>query len=706
MFRKPANAFLFTLLVSACCFAESDPYLWLEDVQGERALEWVRTQNKSTLAELEDSRVFDQLYAEAYEIMNSEGRLPKGEFVGNEFHDFWQDESNVRGVWRRTSIRKLAAGEPEWETVLDIDKLAASEQENWVYKNILCRGGNTDHCLVELSRGGKDESVYREFSLAERKFVDDGFVMPEAKSQVAWIDANTLIVATDWGADSLTDSGYAREARLWQRGKPLAGSKPLLTATKKDTLLAPQTYGNKGWSYTFLIRLLADWNDYEVTLVKDGVVQPPLPLPKRVLPHGVIDDRLVFGLKENWSHSGNDYKAGDIVAFGLDTKKSEVIYSPTPSQAIDSVSVGADGVFLQLLDTVAGKIKRVKRGKKAWVANDIEIPQSGVAKLVAASGSRNDLFVSYESAVQPTTLYYVDKENKIKTSASLPALYDASDVVVEQRFATSKDGTRVPYFLIGRQDVLQDGDAPTILYGYGGFLIPILPVYYEDPSRPQHGALAGKLWISRGGVLALSNIRGGGEFGPSWHAEALREKRQNAYDDYFAVAEDLIQRGVTSSDKLGALGRSNGGLLLGVALTQRPDLFAAMDIGVPLLDMQRYNQLLAGASWMGEYGNPDIDEDWAFISKYSPYQNLTAGADYPAVLFYTSTQDDRVHPGHARKMAAKLDAMGYDYYYYENMEGGHGGTANQKQLAMRTALEYSYFIRMLMPAVWDSQSGN
>jgi prolyl oligopeptidase len=422
MFLKSAIASLFALLVNNCCFAETDPYLWLEDVQGERALEWVRAQNQSTLAELENSRVFDQLYAEAYAIMNSEGRLPKGEIVGDEFHDFWQDETNVRGVWRRTSIKKLAAGQPEWVTVLDIDKLADSEQENWVYKSILCQGGTGDHCLVELSRGGKDESVYREFSLADRKFVDDGFVIPEAKSQVAWIDGNTLIVATDWGTDSMTDSGYAREARVWQRGKPLASGESLFAATKNDTLLAPQTFGNKGWSYTFLIRLLADWNDYEIHPVKDGVAQPPLPLPKRILPHGVIDDRLVFGLKENWSHSGNDYKAGDIVAYGLDSKKSEIIYSPTPSQAIDNISVGADGVFLQLLDTVAGKIKRLKRGKKAWVTSDIEIPQSGVAKLVAASGSRNDLFVSYESAVQPTTLYYVDNDNKIKTSASLPAL--------------------------------------------------------------------------------------------------------------------------------------------------------------------------------------------------------------------------------------------------------------------------------------------
>jgi prolyl oligopeptidase len=345
----------------------------------------------------------------------------------------------------------------------------------------------------------------------------------------------------------------------------------------------------------------------------------------------------------------------------------------------------------------------IGRRLAGWLETSIDLPDNGVVKIIFSNSDRDDALVTYESSVQPTTLYYIDAENKPTPVAALPDLYDATGVVIQQKFATSKDGQLVPYFLIGDEKVLNEGNAPTILYGYGGFEIATLPVYYENPSRPQHGALAGRMWISRGGVLALGNMRGGGEYGPRWHQSALRENRQLAYDDYFAIAEDLIESGVTAADRLGALGRSNGGLLLGVALTQRPDLFAALDIGVPLLDMLRYNKLHAGASWMGEYGNPDVPEDRDFIEKYSPYQNLQEGQEYPKVFFYTSTLDDRVHPGHARKMAAKMADMDQEFYYYENIEGGHGGTANQEQLAMRTALEYAYFVRMLMPSVWDSK---
>tara|TARA_R110002049_G_scaffold138781_3_gene299177 strand:+ start:1119 stop:3224 length:2106 start_codon:yes stop_codon:yes gene_type:complete len=691
-----------TLFYSAAALSDTDPYLWLEEVQGERALDWVRKQNAETFAELKDSGLYDTLYEEAYTIMTSEARLPKGRIVGDEFHDFWQDKEHVRGVWRRTSISSLANGKPKWETVLDIDKLSRDEGENWVYKSIDCRGDEKSNCLVRLSRGGKDESIVREFSLASRTFVETGFVVPEAKSNVAWHDTDTLLVATDWGENSLTTSGYPREARLWRRGTPIHTATPLLTIDADDTLLAPVVYHSNGKDYPFLARLLADWNNYLLMPVSGSKAGAALPLPQRILPHGVIDGQLIVGLKEDWPVDGQEFKSGDIIAYDLAKQSSELVFSPSSKQAINEVRIGEDSVYLQMLDNVAGRIKRLTRDGNRWVTSTIDVPDNGVAILAATSGSRTDLFVTYESSIQPTTLYHVSGKNKLSVVAEIPPLYDASNVVIEQKFATSKDGTQVPYFLIGRKDVLEQGDAPTILYGYGGFLVPILPVYYEDPSRPQHGALAGKLWVSRGGVLALSNLRGGGEFGPEWHKAALRENRQRAYDDYFAIAEDLIDAGVTSPKKLGALGRSNGGLLLGVALTQRPDLFAAFDIGVPLLDMKRYNKLLAGSSWMGEYGNPDVAEDWEFISKYSPYQNLREGADYPKVLFYTSTQDDRVHPGHARKMAASLEDMGYDFYYYENMEGGHGGTANQDQLAMRTALEYAYFMRMLMPAAWDN----
>ena len=683
---------------------EDDPNLWLEEIQGRNALAWVHERNAETFADLRDTPVFEQLNAEAYAILTSEARLPSGSIVGADFHDFWQDPVHVRGIWRRTPVDRLAAGKPDWQTVLDLDALARKEGANWVYQSIDCAGGDSDRCLLELSDGGKDESVLREFSLESRDFVSDGFVVPEAKSTVAWVDEDTLIVATDWGPGSLTNSGYPREARLWRRGRPLEQAESLYTVTVEDTLLAPEAYGSAGGrTDVFLLRLAADWNNVQVLPVTGGRAGTALDLPSRIQTEGVVAGRLIVLLKQDWQEGDDEFTSGDVLAVPLAGGAPELVFRPSPIQAIDEIETGSDAVFLQMLDNVRGRIRRVTFAHGSWLASELPLPDNGVAKLAAAASGRRDLFVTYESIVQPTTLYHVAADDRLAAVAEVPALYEASDVVVEQRFARSADGTRIPYFVAGRKAVLEAGDAPTILYGYGGFQTSILPVYYEEPSRPQHGALAGRMWLSRGGVLALGNLRGGGEFGPQWHAAALRENRQRAFDDYIAIAEELIRTGVTSTQRLGALGRSNGGLLLGVALTQRPDLFAAFDIGVPLLDMRRYNKLLAGASWMGEYGNPDVPEDWAFIRAYSPYHNLAAEADYPRVFFYTSTLDDRVHPGHARKMAKALEDRDYEFWYYENTEGGHGGTANQEQLAMRTALEYTYFIRMLMPAYWDRQ---
>ncbi|MDX1509473.1 MAG: prolyl oligopeptidase family serine peptidase, partial [Woeseiaceae bacterium] len=615
---------------------EDDPYLWLEEIQDEKALDWVRQKNAETFDELRDNELYEQLYDEALSILTSEARIPDGGVIGDYFYNFWQDDIHVRGIWRRSPVDAFIAGEPEWETVLDMDALDEREQQNWIWGHADCRGGDNDRCLIELSRGGKDESVYREFSLQTKDFVDGGFVVPEAKSNIAWYGDDALLVATDWG-DGLTDSGYALDVRLWKRGTDLADSKSLLRGDTVDTLLAPLDIHSGDEEYAFIVRLLADWNETRYVRVVDGKAGEPLDWPLRMSIEGIIDGAAIIALEQDWSAGKQHYSSGDIIAWDLDSGATELVFSPSDAQAINDVAVAKTGIFLEMLDNVVGRVTRLERGENGWTEADVPLPDNGVAKLIDVSSSRNDAFVTYESSIQPTTLYHVAEDNEIAPIAALPHLYDATGVVIRQLFATSADGTRVPYFLVGREDVLEAGNAPAILYGYGGFQIPILPVYYEDPSRPQHGALAGKMWISRGGVLAISNLRGGGEFGPRWHQSALRENRQRAYDDYFAIAEDMIERGITSPDRLGALGRSNGGLLLGVALTQRPDLFAALDIGVPLLDMKRYTKLLAGASWMGEYGNPDVAEDWAFISKYSPYQNLEKGVDYPKVLFYTST---------------------------------------------------------------------
>lgn len=696
-------AFIATLSGSAA-FADDDPYLWLEEVQDEKALDWVRDQNAKTFDELRDNDLYKKLYDEAFAILTSDARIPQGSIIGDHFYNFWQDDVHIRGIWRRTSLDDYIAGSPQWETVLDFDVLEEAEHENWVYHGYDCLGGDSDRCLMELSHGGKDESVHREFSLTSKTFVEGGFLVPEAKSNVSWAGEDALLVGTDWGDGSLTNSGYALEIRLWKRGTDLHAGKSLFKADVVDTLVAPFVVHNDEQDYSFIVRLFADWNEKQYMRVVDGAAGEPMNWPLRVSFEGVLAGRAILALEQDWDVNDTRYKIGDIIAYDLDDGDTELVFSPAARQAVTGVAMSATSVFVELLDNVKGRLKRIQRSDDGWEAVDIALPDNGVVKLAATSSVRDDAFVSYESSIQPTTMYHVSTDNAVVPVTSMAPLYDATDVVIRQEFATSADGESVPYFLIGRKDVLEEGDAPTILYGYGGFSIPILPVYYSDPSRPQHGALAGRMWISRGGVLAIANLRGGGEFGPRWHQSALRENRQRAYDDYFAIAEDLIDSGITTSKKLGALGRSNGGLLLGVALTQRPDLFAALDIGVPLLDMLRYNKLLAGASWMGEYGNPDVPEDREFIEKYSPYQNLDADQEYPKVLFYTSTLDDRVHPGHARKMAAKMADMGHEFFYYENIEGGHGGTANQEQLAMRTALEYAYFVRMLMPTIWDSTS--
>ncbi|PQA88033.1 prolyl oligopeptidase family serine peptidase [Hyphococcus luteus] len=680
---------------------QDDPYQWLENIEGEKALDWVRAQNARSQEALEADPRFAPMYEEALSVLTSKARLALGSIHNGYVYNFWQDDEHVRGVWRRASVESYRAGAPEWETLVDVDALAEEEDRNWVWGGVDCLSPDYTHCMVELSDGGSDAAFWREFDSSDKAFVEGGFYIPEGKSSVAWLGPDTLLVGADTGEGSLTTSGYPRTVRRLARDAALDEAPVLYEGEETDVAVAAAVEQDNGGAHVFVVRSPSFFeSEYYYARSEDDALGDleKLPLPMNADFEGVLGGRAIFLLREEWTYDGETYESGAVIAYGLAGAEAQTVMTPAANQSVEDVEIGKSGLVISYLEDVSGKAARfTPRKKGGWKRKEIGLPDNGVIEIISAGGGTDDAMLSFESLTRPEALYYAPARGKLKKIAETPAFYDATGVVVEQRFATSADGTKVPYFIMGLDSVLKQGNAPTVQYGYGGFLIPILPVYYEDPARPQHGALAGLMWVKRGGVLVLSNIRGGGEYGPKWHQAALKENRQRAFDDFIAISEDLIETGVTSPEKLGAIGRSNGGLLMGAMLTQRPDLYAAIDCGVPLFDMKRYNKLLAGASWMGEYGDPDIPEEWAYISKYSPYQNLKAGEPYPKVLFYTSTKDDRVHPGHARKAAAKMDGLGYDFFYYENIEGGHGGTANQDQLAYRTALEYAYFARMLMP---------
>lgn len=673
-------------------FDGSDPHLWLEDVLGEEPLAKVKGWNEATLAAYEADPRFATMQDEALRVLSSDARLATGPIRGDHLYNFWRDAEHTRGVWRRTPLEAYLSGASEWEVLLDVDALAEAEGENWIWHGATCAPKST-RCLIELSRGGKDAVVVRELDRETGTFVQDGFYLPEAKSDVTFLDEDTLFVGTDFGPESLTESGYPRKVVRWTRGQALADAPVVAEGEITDVAMNVFVARHRKEAVTLASRGRTFYESDVSVVDEDGL--RALPLPARNWIQGLFDGRLIVQLQEDWEHQGSTYPNGSLVSYDLESGEAASVLVPAEGEAIEGVSIGKKSLFVQMLSDVQGQLRRLKPKKGGWVSTTVELPGNGQVALVSGSDDRDDVFVTYESLTSPVTLFHVDKKDAVQSVASLPASFDATDIVVEQRFATSTDGTKVPYFLMARKDVLEGGPAPTIQYGYGGFQAAILPTYFRESARPQQGAFIGPLWVADGGVLVLSNIRGGSEYGPQWHQAALKANRQKAYDDFFAIGEQLVEDGVTTPEQLGAIGRSNGGLLMGVVLTQRPDLYQAVDIGVPLLDMLRYDKLLAGASWVGEYGDPDDAEERKTLEQISPYHHLDPEAAYPHVLFYTSTRDDRVHPGHARKMAAALESMGVPFDYWENIEGGHGGVANKDQAALRIALELLYFKREL-----------
>ncbi|WP_426019356.1 prolyl oligopeptidase family serine peptidase [Brevundimonas sp. DWR2-3-1b1] len=675
----------------------TDPYLWLEEVEGERAMEWVKAHNDRTFAVLQGDARYEPLHQQALEIVQAQDRIPSPGFTHDGHVDnFWQDAQHVRGVWRRTTLDSYRTATPEWQTILDIDALAAAEGQNWVYKGATCLAPEERYCLLSLSNGGKDAVTLREFDSVERKFVEGGIVLPESKGGASWIDQDTLLISRDFGPGTLTDSGYPMVVKRLKRGQGLDQAETLFTGKPTDVSVSGYTLRDAdGVVKATLINRSVDFYSSETWRLTDDGALTQLQLPAKSDITGLVDGRLLVSLKQDWTApSGQDFKTGDLIAWPLEAwladqaTPAQLVLRPTERQAIEGVNVTRNRLVVALYDNVRGSVRVYTPGDGEWAHTTLDLPQNVSVGIGSASEKDDKVFVSVTGYLNPSSLWLADAATgAVDQVKSMPAKFDAGGMTVDQHEARSADGTMIPYFVVHKADMPLDGSNPTLLYGYGGFESSLLPGY---------SATVGKLWLERGGVYVIANTRGGGEFGPRWHEAALQQNRQRAHEDFQAVALDLIARDITSQPKLGIMGGSQGGLFMGAMLTQRPDLINAAVIQVPLFDMLRFHKLLAGASWIGEYGNPDIPEQRAWIEQYSPYQNLRAGQPYPEVFIHTSTKDDRVHPGHARKAAARLEELGYPVLFYENVDGGHAAGANLRETARRLALEYTYLSRRLM----------
>ena len=668
-----------------------DPYLWLEEVDGARALDYVRAASDRTLSELGERPEFAQLRDQIREVLDSRARIAQVVQHGDSLYNFWQDGANPRGVWRRTTWHEYRKPQPAWTTVLDLDALARAENENWVWKGAQCMPPAGDRCLLNLSRGGGDAVVVREFDLAKRQFVADGFKLPEAKSDVVWRDRDTIYVGTDFGPGSLTDSGYPRIVKRWTRGTPLAQAAPVFEGKQSDVGVdawVDHDLRNGELRITEGVRRFIAFYNSEDFVLRDGLQRLGTPSDARAQ---VFGPWLVVRLRSAWNIEGRTYPAGALIAARLDEfmegkRAFDVLFEPGPRTALQKDwSATSSAIVIDVLDNVRSRLIVLTASDGGWRRREVALPSIGAASAWPVDRyASDDIFVTYQDFLTPPTLYLGAAAGKpLEELKSMPSFFDASRMTVQQLEVRSRDGTHVPYFVVGREG---QTNAPTMLYGYGGF---------ENSLEPFYSGALGRGWLARGGVLVIANIRGGGEFGPQWHQAALKDKRQNSFDDFIAVAEDLIRRGIAQPQQIGIRGGSNGGLLIGAVLLQRPELFGAAVAQVPLLDMKRYHKLHAGASWMAEYGDPDVPADWAYISKYSPYQNVRSDVRYPPTLFVTSTRDDRVHPGHARKMFARMREQGHDVWYYENIEGGHGAASNNEQRALMSAIEYTFLWKQL-----------
>ncbi len=673
---------------------KDDPYLWMEEIEGTRALDWAKAQNTRSLGVLQGDPRYADLEAKALAILNAKDRVPGVSFAGDgSLRNFWQDADHVRGLWRKTTLESYRTAEPVWETILDIDALSKAENANWVFKGASCIPPEETRCLVALSNGGKDAVTVREFDTTTKSFVPGGFVLPEGKQNYTWLDKDTLLVGREWAPGELTRSGYAYVLKTLKRGQALDQATEVFRGTETDVSVNPFVLRDAdGEAVAVMAGRGISFFESETYLL-GGAKPVKLDLPLKSSIQGYVDGQMIVLMEQDWPAKG--FKTGDLISFDLaklkaspDKATAKLVMRPTARQSVESVNTTRNKLVVGLLDNVKGAALVFTHGAQGWTSQKLDLPANSSIGLGSASDKDDRIFFTVTGYLTPTTYWLGDAASgKLEQVKASPARFDASTHVVEQFEATSSDGVKIPYFVVRPKGAAHDGQAPTLLYAYGGFQVPLTPGY---------SGVMGKLWLERGGTYVVANIRGGGEFGPAWHEAGLKANRQKVYDDFFAVSQDLIARKITSPRRLGIMGGSNGGLLMGVALTQRPELYNAVVVAVPLFDMIRYSQIGAGASWVGEYGDPTIPSERAVIAKYDPYSNLKAGKKYPEVFIETSTKDDRVHPAHARKAAARLMELGYPVLYYENIDGGHAASANLAETARRQALEYVYLTRRLM----------
>jgi prolyl oligopeptidase len=675
----------------------NDPYLWLEDVSGAKAMDWVKAENAKSLGVLEKDSRFPGLYADALTIAEAKDRIPGPEFLNGRIYNYWQDSDHVRGIWRSASLDDYAKPEPAWTTTLDLDALAKAENANWVWHGSDCEWRAEKRCLLALSDGGEDAVTVREFDLEKGGFVDGGFVLPHGKQRMAWADPGTLLVSREWEPGQLTASGYPFVVKQLRRGQPLSAAVEVFRGAASDGGygVTPQVlHDGEGRQALLILRPLSTFEAETYLVTPAGVKKLGLPLKTQI--DDMVAGRILITLAENWTANGQSFPQGALVSIDLAQAsadpanlKPRLVYAPGPRESIETVAATKSNAIVVLYQNVKGRaFVYAPTADGGWSQRRLDLPDNASIGLVGTDPHSEKAFLSVTSFLTPTTLWLADAgSGRLAQVKALLPKFDAGKDTVDQYEATSSDGTKIPYFVVHPKAMALDGSNPAILYAYGGFQASMTPTY--------SGSI-GKLWLERGGVYVLANIRGGGEFGPAWHDAGLKTHRQRIYDDFAAVAKDLIARKITSPRRLGIQGGSNGGLLMGVEFTQHPELWRAVDIQVPLLDMLRFEQIAAGTSWVGEYGSVSNPEERAFLASISPYNNLKAATDYPEPFIWTTTKDDRVGPQHARKFAAKLAAMGKPYLFYEVIEGGHGSGANLKERAHTGALEMTYFIRKLM----------